>query len=135
MGPCRRGARRARAHHGETGPRTQETTWLGWVGSSLSSSPMLLGGGLVLAAVGARGERELFGLAAAAGGSTILPMHQGLGANAAAYGAPLMRRLEQLAAFTEIPGQLTRRYLSPAHLAASRQVAAWMREAGMEVRK
>jgi allantoate deiminase len=95
---------------------------------------MLLGSGLVLAAAGARGEGEPFGLAAAAGGSTILPMHQGLGANAAAYGAPLMRRLEQLAAFTEIPGQLTRRYLSPAHLAASRQVAAWMREAGMDVR-
>jgi allantoate deiminase len=46
-----------------------------------------------------------------------------------------MRRLDELAAFTEIPGQLTRRYLSPAHLAASRQVAAWMREAGMSVRR
>ena len=61
-------------------------------------------------------------------------MDQGLGATAEACGAPLMRRLDELAAFTEIPGQLTRRYLSPAHLAASRQVAAWMREAGMGAR-
>jgi allantoate deiminase len=61
-------------------------------------------------------------------------MPQGLRANADAYGAPLMRRLDELAAFTEVPGQLTRRYLSRAHLAASRQVAAWMQEAGMGVR-
>jgi allantoate deiminase len=73
-------------------------------------------------------------LAAAAGGSTIVPMPQGLRANADAYGAPLMRRLDELASFTEVPGQLTRRYLSRAHLAASRQVAAWMQEAGMGVR-
>ena len=73
-------------------------------------------------------------MAAAAGGSTIVPMPQGLRANADAYGAPLMRRLDELASFTEVPGQLTRRYLSRAHLAASRQVAAWMQEAGMGVR-
>src|SRR5262245_60532478 len=105
---------------------------LGWV--IVLSSPILRGCGLVLAAAGARREEELFGLAAAAGGSTIMPMHQGLRANADAHGAPLMRRLDELATFTEVPGQLTRRYLSPAHLAASRQVAAWMREAGMGVR-
>jgi allantoate deiminase len=73
-------------------------------------------------------------LAAAAGGSTIALMPQGLRANADAYGAPLMRRLDELATSTEVPGQLTRRYLSRAHLAASRQVAAWMQEAGMGVR-
>jgi allantoate deiminase len=61
-------------------------------------------------------------------------MLQGLTANANAYGAPLMRRLDELAAFTEVPGQLTRRYLSRAHLTASRQVAAWMQEAGMGLR-
>lgn len=44
-----------------------------------------------------------------------------------------MRRHDALAAFTEVPGQLTRRYLSGAHLAANRQVACWMREAGLRV--
>ena len=44
-----------------------------------------------------------------------------------------MLRLDELAAFTEVPGQLTRRYLSPAHLEAMRQVEAWMHEAGMQV--
>jgi allantoate deiminase len=61
-------------------------------------------------------------------------MPQGLRANADAYGAPLMRRLDEPATCTEVPGQLTRRYLSRAHLAASRQVAACMQEAGMGVR-
>jgi allantoate deiminase len=50
------------------------------------------------------------------------------------FGPDLMARLEALAAFTEVEGQLTRRYLSPAHLAAMRQVEAWMTEAGMSVR-
>ncbi|MBO0764896.1 MAG: allantoate amidohydrolase [Hyphomicrobiaceae bacterium] len=45
----------------------------------------------------------------------------------------LMARLEALAAFTEVEGQLTRRYLSPAHVAAVGQVEAWMAEAGMSV--
>ena len=44
-----------------------------------------------------------------------------------------MQRLDELAAFSEVPGQLTRRYLSPAHLEAMRQVEAWMHEAGMQV--
>jgi allantoate deiminase len=50
------------------------------------------------------------------------------------FGPDLMARLDALAAFTEIEGQLTRRYLSPAHIAAMRQVEAWMAEAGMSVR-
>jgi allantoate deiminase len=50
------------------------------------------------------------------------------------FGPDLMARLDALAAFTEVEGQLTRRYLSPAHLAAMRQVASWMTEAGMSVR-
>jgi allantoate deiminase len=45
-----------------------------------------------------------------------------------------MARLEALAAFTEVPGQLTRRYLSPAHVEAMGQVQAWMQEARMQVR-
>jgi allantoate deiminase len=50
------------------------------------------------------------------------------------FGPDLMARLDALAAFTEVEGQLTRRYLSPAHVAAMRQVEAWMAEAGMSVR-
>ncbi len=61
-------------------------------------------------------------------------MLPGLRATVDAYGAPLLRRLDELAAFTEGPGQLIRRDLSCARLAASRQVAAWMQEAGMDVR-
>ena len=50
------------------------------------------------------------------------------------FGPDLMARLDALAAFTEVEGQLTRRYLSPAHIAAMHQVDAWMAEAGMSVR-
>jgi allantoate deiminase len=56
------------------------------------------------------------------------------GADGPNFGPALMARLKALAAFTEVEGQLTRRYLSPAHLQARRQVAAWMAEAGMSVR-
>ena len=49
-------------------------------------------------------------------------------------GPALMARLDALAAFTEVPGQLTRRYLTRAHVAAMGQVRAWMEEAGMSVR-
>ena len=45
-----------------------------------------------------------------------------------------MARLDALAAFTEVPGQLTRRYLTPAHVATMGQVRVWMEEAGMQVR-
>jgi allantoate deiminase len=54
--------------------------------------------------------------------------------SALAYGPTLMARLDALAEFTEVPGQLTRRYLSPAHVQSMKQVAAWMTEAGMSVR-
>jgi len=50
------------------------------------------------------------------------------------FGPGLMARLDALAAFTEAEGQLTRRYLSAAHIAAMHQVQAWMAEAGMSVR-
>ena len=45
-----------------------------------------------------------------------------------------MARLDALAAFSEVPGELTRRYLSPAHVQAIGQVKAWMTRAGMSVR-
>jgi allantoate deiminase len=50
------------------------------------------------------------------------------------FGPDLMARLDALAGFTEVEGQLTRRYLSPAHVDARRQVEAWMVQAGMSVR-
>ena len=49
-------------------------------------------------------------------------------------GAALMRRLEALAAFTEVTGQVTRTYLTPALKAAGEQLIAWMRAAGMDAR-
>ncbi len=45
-----------------------------------------------------------------------------------------MARLDALAAFSEVPGELTRRYLSRAHVQAIGQVKAWMTGAGMSVR-
>src|SRR5262245_19289676 len=62
-------------------------------------------------------------------------MHGGIGANAEVDGAPLRRRLDERAASRKTPGRLARRYLSRAHLAASRQVAARMRAAGMGLRR
>jgi allantoate deiminase len=50
------------------------------------------------------------------------------------HGPGLMARLDALAAFTEVPGQMTRRYLSRAHVASIDQVKAWMMGAGMSVR-
>ena len=50
------------------------------------------------------------------------------------FGPALMSRLDALGAITEVPGQLTRRYLSPAHIESMRQTEAWMVEAGMSVR-
>jgi allantoate deiminase len=50
------------------------------------------------------------------------------------FGPALMARLDALGAITEIPGQLTRRYLSPAHIESMRRTEAWMIEAGMSVR-
>jgi allantoate deiminase len=50
------------------------------------------------------------------------------------FGPALVGRLDELAAFTEVAGQLTRRYLTSAHIAAMDQVQAWMEQAGMQVR-
>jgi allantoate deiminase len=47
----------------------------------------------------------------------------------------LMRRLDALMQDSDVPGELTRLYLSPAHAAAAARVEGWMREAGMKVRR
>ncbi len=47
-------------------------------------------------------------------------------------GSLLMAQLDQLATFTSIPDGLTRLFLTPAHKAAALQVAAWMRDAGLQ---
>ncbi|MGR7994700.1 allantoate amidohydrolase [Xanthobacter sp. ZOL 2024] len=46
-------------------------------------------------------------------------------------GATLTERLKELAAFSDVPGELTRLTLSPAHKRAAAQVSFWMRQAGM----
>ena len=46
----------------------------------------------------------------------------------------LLSRAEALARHSDSPEHYTRTWLTPAHQAAARQIAAWMREAGMEVR-
>ncbi len=45
-----------------------------------------------------------------------------------------MARCDELAAYTEEPGRITRSYGTPALTAAREAVAQWMRDAGMEVR-
>ena len=46
----------------------------------------------------------------------------------------VLSRAEALARHSDSPNHYTRTWLTPAHQAAARRVAAWMREAGMEVR-
>jgi hydantoinase/carbamoylase family amidase len=52
-------------------------------------------------------------------------------------GSPFMEILERVAVLgrhSDSPDHYTRTYLTPAHQAAGKQIAAWMREAGMAVR-
>jgi hydantoinase/carbamoylase family amidase len=49
-------------------------------------------------------------------------------------GTRLVSRAESLARHSDSPAHYTRTFLTPAHQAAARQIAAWMREAGMDVR-
>ncbi len=44
-----------------------------------------------------------------------------------------MARLDQLAALTSVPGEITRLYLSPEHKVAASLISGWMRDAGMAV--
>ncbi|TDT87701.1 allantoate deiminase [Azorhizobium sp. AG788] len=48
-------------------------------------------------------------------------------------GSRLLARLEALARFTDVPGEMTRLTLSPAHKAAAAEVARWFAQAGMAV--
>ncbi|MGO4331487.1 allantoate amidohydrolase [Cupriavidus sp. 2TAF22] len=50
-------------------------------------------------------------------------------------GARIMAWADDLAVHTEQPGMLTRTYLTEAHHGAAAQLATWMREAGMTVRR
>ena len=54
-------------------------------------------------------------------------------AQPALSGTRMMARLDALAAHSETPDGLTRRYLTPEHRAANDLTATWMREAGMAV--
>ncbi len=49
-------------------------------------------------------------------------------------GRELLERAAALARHSDSPGHYTRTYLTPAHQAAARQIAQWMREAGMQAR-
>src|SRR5262245_21289361 len=48
-------------------------------------------------------------------------------------GRSLLAQAESLARHSDSPDHYTRTFLTPAHRAAARQVADWMREAGMTV--
>ncbi len=48
-------------------------------------------------------------------------------------GERVMQRLDELATCSDVAGELTRLYLSPAHKAAVAKVGGWMAEAGMAV--
>ncbi|MGZ5113928.1 MAG: M20/M25/M40 family metallo-hydrolase, partial [Usitatibacter sp.] len=50
------------------------------------------------------------------------------------YGAEVLSRAEALARHSDSPDHYTRTYLTPAHQRAARQIADWMRAAGMGVR-
>src|SRR5258706_6857574 len=49
-------------------------------------------------------------------------------------GREIIGRAQSLALHSDSAQHYTRTYLTPAHQAAARQIAAWMREAGMAVR-
>jgi hydantoinase/carbamoylase family amidase len=49
-------------------------------------------------------------------------------------GREFIGRVRELARHSDSPAHYTRTYLTPAHQDASRQIASWMREAGMSVR-
>jgi allantoate deiminase len=61
-----------------------------------------------------------------------MPEEDRMDATARTPGAAALRRCDELARFSAEPGALTRLYLTPQHRAAALEVAAWMREAGME---
>ena len=52
----------------------------------------------------------------------------------AAQGREVLARVAELGSHSDSPQHYTRTFLTPAHQAAGRQIAQWMREAGMAVR-
>jgi allantoate deiminase len=52
-----------------------------------------------------------------------------------ALGAKIMARIDELAALSESPDGLTRRYLTPEHRQVNDLVGQWMRDAGMTARQ
>src|SRR3954452_11811650 len=58
-----------------------------------------------------------------------------LNASLAALAAGVLDRADRLAACTEEPGRLTRRFATPALARAGDLVLEWMRDAGMSVRR
>lgn len=50
-----------------------------------------------------------------------------------AFGRAIVERAELLAVHSDQPDALTVTYLTPAHRAAAAQIAAWMREAGLQI--
>src|SRR5262245_45078260 len=54
---------------------------------------------------------------------------------AEAYAQIVMERIEALAAYSEEPGRLTRRFGTEALRQTNQAVAAWMQQAGMAVRQ
>jgi len=53
----------------------------------------------------------------------------------ARHGAQLIARAQALGRHSDSPAHYTRTFLTPAHQAAAKQLAEWMLEAGMEVRR
>src|SRR5690242_12897478 len=51
------------------------------------------------------------------------------------YAAGVLRRCDELAAFSEEEGRLTRRFATPALSQACKTVSGWMEAAGMTVRR
>jgi allantoate deiminase len=59
--------------------------------------------------------------------------HDPVDARAApSIGQRVMARLDELAAFSDEAGRLTRLYLSPSHSAAAQRLLSWMRQAGLD---
>src|SRR5215468_5926303 len=57
--------------------------------------------------------------------------HNGSGDAGTALGQDIVRRINELAAISETPENLTRIFLTPQHRAAADLLLSWMREAGM----
>jgi len=71
-------------------------------------------------------------LSATDGMPPMLSHSDGPRPNDARLGERALEKIEALARFTDVPGQVHRLFLSPAHRAGAAQVADWMRQAGCD---